>query len=191
MPGVKFPPTATLSYDGVAGVLHFGVDAFQMGTGYTAHSFSLKAEPAGNGTEIVFVACFAAGTRVLTARGEAPVEALRPGEVLAALSGRLRRLRWAGRTRIALDARLAPVRVAAGAFGPGVPHTDLFLSPDHAVFAGGALVPVHLLVNGGSIARVAARGWVEYVHLELERHDLLVAEGFAPRATWTPAIADC
>ena len=37
---------------------------------------------------------------------------------------------------------MQPVRVAAHAFGPGQPHADLRLSPDHAVFAAGRLVPV-------------------------------------------------
>ncbi len=184
LPGVRFPPAGTLSYDGAAGVLHFGTqDTFDVGTGYFAQNFALHPEPlGGTGTEIVFVACFAAGTRVLTARGEAAVDELRPGDALPAVSGRVRRVRWVGRTRVALDGhsrpeRVAPVRIAAGAFGPGVPHAPLLLSPDHAVFAGGVLIPVHLLVNGGSVAREPGRGAVEYVHLELERHDGIVAEG--------------
>ena len=56
LPGVKFPPSATLSYDGVAGVLHFGADAFAVGTGYDAQNFALHPEPVGTGTKIVPVA---------------------------------------------------------------------------------------------------------------------------------------
>jgi len=37
--------------------------------------------------------------------------------------------------------------VTAGAFGAGRPHRDLRLSPEHAVFVDGVLIPVHLLVN--------------------------------------------
>jgi hypothetical protein len=70
------------------------------------------------------------------------------------------------------------VRVAAGAFGENVPVRDLYLSPDHAVFVNDVLVPVKLLVNGTSIARVK-RDHVRYFHVELQRHDMILAEGLA------------
>ena len=47
-----------------------------------------------------------------------------------------------------------PVRVSAGAFGANGPVRDLYLSPDHAVFVNGVLIPVKLLINGTSITRV-------------------------------------
>ena len=59
------------------------------------------------------------------------------------------------------------------------------------MFAGGALIPVHLLGERGLIAREPARGWSSMCIVELERHDLVVAEGCAPRAIWIPAIANC
>ena len=55
-----------------------------------------------------------------------------------------------------------------------VPTCDLFLSPDHAVFVNGALVPVKLLINGTSIAQVK-RSSVTYCHVELPRHDVIFA----------------
>ena len=69
-----------------------------------------------------------------------------------------------------------PVRVAAGAFGAGVPARDLYLSPDHAVFVNGVLVPVRLLLDGTRIAR-ARRDHVRYFHVELPRHAVILAEG--------------
>ena len=69
-----------------------------------------------------------------------------------------------------------PVRVAAGAFGPGRPVRDLFLSPDHAVFVNEVLVPVKLLVNGASIVQVR-RPMVTYYHVELPEHAVILAEG--------------
>jgi hypothetical protein len=68
------------------------------------------------------------------------------------------------------------VRVAAGAFGPGRPHSDLFLSPDHAVYVEQVLIPVRCLVNGSTIAQVPV-DIVTYHHIELAEHDLLLAEG--------------
>ncbi|MDE2576622.1 MAG: Hint domain-containing protein, partial [Rhodospirillales bacterium] len=129
-------------------------------------------------------ACFAAGTRIQTAGGDVAVEALRAGDLVATVLGGLRPVIWVGHTRIDLDRHpraeeLAPIRVAADAFGPGRPRRDLLLSPDHALHVDGALIPVHLLVNGATIAREPARGRVTYFHVELESHDILLAEGLA------------
>lgn len=134
------------------------------------------------GTDIA-IACFAMGTRLLTARGEVPVESLRVGDLVPTLAGAAaRRVRWIGQTRVDLarhpqPGKVAPVRIEAHAFGPGTPHRDLILSPDHAVMMDGALVPIHLLVNGASIARRPAAGSVRYFHVELDAHDVLLAEG--------------
>jgi hypothetical protein len=71
-----------------------------------------------------------------------------------------------------------PVRVCAGAFGAGVPHRDLWLSPDHAVFVDGVLVPVRYLVNDATIAQ-ERRDEVTYYHVELAEHGVLLANGMA------------
>jgi hypothetical protein len=68
------------------------------------------------------------------------------------------------------------VRVRAGALGPAMPSRDLVLSPDHALFLDGELVPVRYLINGGTIVQEDAHS-VTYFHVELERHDILIAEG--------------
>jgi hypothetical protein len=68
------------------------------------------------------------------------------------------------------------MRVVAGAFGDGLPHRGLFLSPDHAVFIDGVFIPIRYLVNGRTI-RQEPRAAVSYWHVELERHDVLLAEG--------------
>ena len=129
----------------------------------------------GTNTDVsIDLACFAAGTCILTAAGEIAVEALRPGAPVVSLTHRrLVRVKWVG-ARAAGGAPL--VRIAPGAFGAGMPHRALQLSPDHAVFAAGALLPVRHLVNGGAIAAVAARD-VVYFHVELEEHAVLVADG--------------
>jgi hypothetical protein len=69
-----------------------------------------------------------------------------------------------------------PVRVKAHAFGPGLPERDLVLSPDHAVYVNDVLIPVKQLENGSSIAQVPVDR-VTYYHVELPRHDVILAEG--------------
>jgi hypothetical protein len=131
--------------------------------------------------------CFVAGTRLLaelpTGRAEIPVEALREGLLLAARGGRAAPVRWIGRRRIATATHpdpdlVHPVRIRAHAFAPGAPHTDLLLSPDHAVLVDGTLVPIRRLINGASIAQ-EKHAEVTYYHVELDRHDVLYAEGLA------------
>ena len=126
------------------------------------------------------------GTRILTAQGERAVEDLRAGDLVVALRGPggLRPVRWVGWRRIDIARHprpelVLPVRVRRGAFGAGMPHRDLRLSPEHAVFVNGVLIPVHLLVNGATVVREAGVAEVTYWHVELDRHDILLAEGMA------------
>ena len=152
-----------------------GTQTFTVAPGESGVKFA--ATPSGS----LEVACFTAGTRLLSASGKVPVEALAPGAVLATMSGRLRPVRWIGYRRIepARHPRpqdVLPVRVAAHAFGPNVPHRDLWVSPDHALFLDGVLIPARHLCNGATIRQEVVEA-VEYFHVELERHDILLTEG--------------
>ncbi len=120
----------------------------------------------------VTVACFVVGTRILTAAGEIPVEQLRVDDRVATVSGTLARIRWASHQ----CAKVSPVRVHAGAFGERLTMRDLLLSPDHAVFVDGALVPICHLINGSTIVQEPADE-VTYYHVELATHDVIIAEG--------------
>lgn len=130
------------------------------------------------------VPCFAAGTRILTRRGEVAVEELVVGdEAMALVGGGFARITWIGQrhidcTRARRPADVWPIRVRAHAFGPGRPHRDLLLSPDHAVHVGGELFPVRYLENGITVLRAPVDA-VSYFHVELERHDVVLAEGLA------------
>ena len=118
-------------------------------------------------------ACFAEGTRLATPNGQVAVETLSPGMKLLTVSGATRPVRWIGRRRLDLSRHPAPeevcpIRIRAGALGEGVPVRDLRLSPEHALFLDGGLVPVRLLVNGCSILRENACRSVVWYHVELE-----------------------
>ena len=69
-----------------------------------------------------------------------------------------------------------PVRVSAGAFGDAQPGRDLLLSPDHAVFLDGALIPIRYLINGRTVVQEFAAE-VSYYHVELPEHSVILAEG--------------
>ncbi|MCX7381068.1 MAG: Hint domain-containing protein [Alphaproteobacteria bacterium] len=141
----------------------------------------------GNGGTLVTLACFAEGTRVLTDRGEVAVERLRVGDLVpGAVSRQLRPITWIGQrwidcTQHPRPHEAWPVRISAGAMGPGIPRRDLFLSGDHAIRvrlegARSALVPARLLVNGMTVRREAVPS-ITYWHVELPAHDVVIAEG--------------
>jgi hypothetical protein len=136
-----------------------------------------------DGVNTFITACFARGTRIATARGCVPVEQLAPGDLVLTVSGRLSPIAWLGHRTLDLGRHarpydVMPVRVRAGAFAEKVPARDVILSPDHAVLVEGALVPVRHLVNGSSIVQ-QTRASITYWHLELSRHDVILAEGLA------------
>jgi hypothetical protein len=75
--------------------------------------------------------------------------------------------------------QVRPVRVRRDAIAAGRPSRDLLLSPDHALYLDGVLIPVRLLINGVSIVSETACREIDYFHLELDRHDVVWANGAA------------
>lgn len=130
------------------------------------------------------LACFAQGTLIRTPRGDVAVEALSVGQSVVTASGAHRRIKWLGHRAVNCvdhpDARgVWPIRVAAHAFGAGKPERDLLLSPGHSVgvtVVDEVLIPIGALVNGSTIARVPVDS-VTYWHVELDSHDILLADG--------------
>ena len=134
------------------------------------------------GTKIT-IPCFAAGTRILTCRGEIPVQDLAVGDTVITLSGEDRPIIWIGRRTIDLQRHnrpksVQPICIAANALAENVPVRDLFVSPDHAIHIDGFLIPAKELLNNCSIYQ-ATRRTVTYYHIELERHAVVFAENAA------------
>ncbi len=170
-----------LSYSG--STLTVGADSIVVGAGLAVGDFTVAADSKG-GTIITDIACYAAGTRIAAAFGEIAVEMLRAGDLVRTAGDRLAPVAWVGHTTLNLDhhpapRQAAPVRIAAGAFAPGLPRRDLLVSPDHAMLVDDVLIPAHRLINGASIRQDTTLRTVRYIHVELDRHDLLLAEGLA------------
>ncbi len=72
---------------------------------------------------------------------------------------------------------ILPVCIRAGALDENVPRRDLWISPHHAMYLDGVLIEAKDLVNGVSIVQAERVEKVEYFHVELETHDVIVAEG--------------
>ena len=130
----------------------------------------------------VNVACFLPGSLILTDRGEVAVETLAIGDLVVTASGARRPIKWIG-TR-SYSARFArnnaaahPICFRAGSLADNQPTRDLWVSPKHAMYLDGALIPAEHLVNGVTILRPLPSEDVRYFHIELESHDLLIANG--------------
>ena len=148
--------------------------------GYVTANFTVV--PDGAGGTFITVACFAAGARILTVRGEVAVELLREGDLVQTLrGGALAPVRWIGHRHLDLRRHprpweVHPVRIGADAFAPGMPHADLLVSADHAIFVGGVLIPARYLLNGATVVRQPVNE-ISYFHVELAGHEVLLANG--------------
>lgn len=139
------------------------------------------------------VPCFTAGVRLMTAKGQRPVEKLAVGDLVETADNGLQPVRWIGtRTLDAVDLAaspaLRPVRISKGALGAGLPKRDLLVSPQHRMLvrsdiaqsmfgAPEVLVAAKHLVglDGVSIADDVTE--VTYVHVLFDRHEVVFAEG--------------
>ena len=159
---------------------------------YNGTTFSDVAGTAGNGGTPFLVVpfdatgfsgapCYCRGTKLAAPAGDVRVEDLEIGDLVLTASGVAKPVKWIGHRRLdcarhTMPSEIWPVRVAAGAFGEGQPARDLWLSPGHCVAVDGVLIPIRFLANGRSIAQVETAA-VEYWHVELDQHDILLAEG--------------
>lgn len=141
----------------------------------------------GSGSSGSRTLCFLQGTRVATPNGSCRIEDLKTGQLVLNLDGAPKQIKWLGHSRRmhgsngnwAEDAR--PITIEAGAISDQVPARDLHVSPEHAIYLDGILIPAKHLVNDITIypmdmGNVAT---VNYYHLELDEHDAILAEGLA------------
>lgn len=147
--------------------------------------------------------CFAAGTLIDTPFGPRAVENLRAGDLVVTKDQGVQAVRWVGGTEVLIrDPETAhkfqPVRIRAGAFGPGVPARDLVLSPMHRVVISHPDVPLlfgesevlcaaQSLVNGFSIVQEPVDR-VTYVHLLFDDHQVVTSSGCASESFYPGTV---
>ena len=143
---------------------------------------TLQVTTVPGGVEIE-IPCFLAGTLILTDKGEVPVEKLVVGDHVRTLSGESRPIVWigSGRRKVRPGQRCAatPVLVCRGALTDGIPHRDLRVTKGHSLYLDGVLIPAEFLINHRSVRWDDHVQTVEYYHIELAAHDVLLANGAA------------
>ncbi|HMB13223.1 MAG TPA: Hint domain-containing protein [Roseovarius sp.] len=140
-----------------------------------------------NFAEIENIICFTPGARILTPRGLRRVESLRAGDLVITRDNGPQPVRWTGSRTVPGIERFAPIRVAAhvldGATRP------LLVSPQHRFLFTGykaellfgcdeVLVSAKHLVDGRDVTE-APQAEVTYIHVMLDRHEVIYAEGAA------------
>jgi hypothetical protein len=140
----------------------------------------------GSHAEDVAAPCYCPGTLIRTTCGDKQVEKLVIGDVLVTSSGAARPIKWIGRRsfsgRFVMGRKdILPVCFKAGSLGDGLPRRDLWISPHHAMYfeneSGGVLIEAKDLINNVSIVQAEHVDEVEYFHIELDSHDVILAEG--------------
>ena len=132
----------------------------------------------------VAVVCYLRGTCIRTPEGERRIEELRIGDPVVTISGESKPIKWIGRQRFKKSGKcwpkdFEPIRISRFALDERTPHRDLWVSPNHAIYIDGVLIPAKYLINGINITQCAPEGAdiIEYLHIELFAHDVIYAEG--------------
>ncbi len=138
-------------------------------------------------------ACFVKGTRIATPDGPRAIETLAEGDLVLTCDNGPQPILWISRRTSPGDADHAPIRICKGALGN---TADLLVSPQHRMLIKGwraelffghdeVLVAAKHLAVGNDRIHVMSVPEVEYLHLLLDGHQLVWAEG-APCESFDP-----
>jgi hypothetical protein len=205
---VDTPFTLTANEAQIIDDIAIGMFGTAVNTATLDLSFAMRTNPNSNHPFIdgVFTAvtllnetdtnpCFAAGTRILTTRGDIAVEDLAIGDLLITAEGEEQPIIWIGIRRVEniqtyrRPEAVRPIIIAAGALADNMPARNLAVSPDHALYFDVVLIPAKELVNWNSIRQDHRVNNITYYHLELPRHGIIFAESTPADPIWTQAIA--
>lgn len=144
--------------------------------------------------------CFVAGTRLLTDKGEKPVEDIAHGDMVWTLDNGFQPVRWAfcamrSSQDIEAHPNLAPVLIRAGALGAARPRHDLRISQQHRVLLKGplaeemfgcreVLVPAKLLIDVEGVSLDRSGADVGYYHIMFDVHQVLLSNGLATESLY-------
>lgn len=145
--------------------------------------------------------CFTLGTRILTDKGDIPVEALEPGDQVMAADGTFHTLRLSlsrvlRHSELRRMPQLRPVRIVAGAIGHGLPRRDLLVSRQHRMLTDSPIAERMFGTRNVLISAIRLTALpgvycddtvtdVTYFHLVFDQHVTLFAEGAPSESLFT------
>ena len=148
------------------------------------------------------IPCFTAGTMIETDTGPQLVQFLKPGDMLRTYDGDFKPVKLVLQRRLtaadlAEHPNLMPIRIDAGALGSKLPNRTMHVSPQHRMLIASRLVArtfdvpevlmaaKHLTALPGISVDDQTDG-ILYVHVIMEQHEVLIADG-APSESLLPA----
>ena len=173
--------TVTLNADGTLTLVG---DDISEDVAFTYEIASTTGETAVGFIIVDTVPCFVSGTMIRTDGGDVPVERLKAGDLVRTRDDGLQPVRWIGRRSVPAEGTMAPVRISANTLGQ---HEALSVSPQHRILLRNAhaellygssevLVAARDLIDGQNIQQISG-GYVEYVHLLFDRHQVIWSNG--------------
>jgi hypothetical protein len=139
------------------------------------------------------IPCFVRGTQIETSHGLKKVEDLRSGDLLKNQSGALVEVKLILSTKVSArilsqHPKLRPICISAGCLGLGLPARDLLVSPQHRILVSSpivkrmfgekdALVAAIRLTSLPGVFQVSDIDVVEYFHVIMPNHEILISEG--------------
>lgn len=168
---------------------------FTLSTGKTitlnitgADQINFKDSTSDADGNVVFEACFLAGTMIDMGHSLCAVENIQIGDFVMAYDWqnkqkKPRAVTWVGTKHVYVNPSLSddlagyPVRVLQGAIADNIPNKDLLITPEHCLFFEGKFIPVRMLVNGHSIFYDYSITSYDYYHIETEDHSVIYADG--------------
>ncbi|MGR3713819.1 MAG: Hint domain-containing protein [Shimia sp.] len=137
--------------------------------------------------------CFTPGTRIRMKRGEKRVEEIVVGDEVMTLDRGPQTVRWVGHVQVPAETlqahpRFRPILIRKGAFGVMMPERDMMVSPQHRILLGGwraelicgepqVLAAAMHLLDGDGVRVADATRAVTYIHLQFDRHEILLSDG--------------
>jgi hypothetical protein len=154
----------------------------------TIFKISITNEPQPPGP----IVCYVKGTQILTSQGYKQIEDIKNGDYLLS-SGKImdgmahmaksysfEQVIWSSFFKINknnINTKSSPICIKQNSLGINQPIRDLYVSPNHGIIVKGKIVPAKYLINGKNIYQIKGLDSVEYYHVELNRHSVIIAEG--------------
>lgn len=158
------------------------------GDGYSGVQSNLEQD--------AFITCFVAGTLIATKQGLKNIAQLSVGDRVCTMDHGYQPIRWIGARRVWAIGRFAPIQIAAGALGQGLPTRNLRVSPQHRILVRSkiaqrifgmreVLLPAKKMVGMPGITVVQAVAHVTYWHFLFDHHEIVFSEGAATESFYT------
>ncbi len=133
------------------------------------------------------IICFTPDTLISTAQGPRLIQDLKVGDLIVTRDNDLQPLRWIGTRTVEAQGDLAPIRLDTSLLQAA--SAPLIVSPQHRMLWSGSraqmlfgetevLVAARHLLNHPAVTRIQG-GSVTYMHLMLDQHEVIYANGAA------------